>query len=177
MTSTISDKSSVTRKDISTLYAAIFNKLVDNAVMGVFAESFKIVPRKTRDILATKDQIDRIDVGYSTNAYLCFEWLLQEKIKVDRIFLLSDMQCWDSRHLGQYTVARPFIEWQRAVSPDAYSYSIDLAGYGTMQFPKDAKNVVTLAGYSEKVFEFASSYEADRRTMLAAIEAKTPRAD
>ena len=94
-------------------------------------------------------------MGYSTNAYKAFQWLLKDKIKADRVFLLSDMQCWD-RYGGSESVAAPFMKWQREVSPNVYLYSIDLAGYGTMQFPEKAKNVVTMAGWSEKGFQFAS---------------------
>ena len=113
----------LTRRDVSTLLRAIFDKLVDRSVMGVFADGFEVIPFKTRDILATKKQVDEIgnSLGYSTNAYKAFQWLLKDKIKADRVFLLSDMQCWTPAMEDSESVAAPFMKWQREVSPNAYS--------------------------------------------------------
>jgi 60 kDa SS-A/Ro ribonucleoprotein len=165
----ISGYSSVTAKDIAMLYGAIFNKIAANAIIGVFADRFSLVRGVSKDILATKEKIDSVNVGGSTNAYLAFEWLLKDRVEADRVFLLSDMQHWDTRG-GAGMIAAPYLNWKRSVSPNARLYSVDLVGYGTSSFPQGAPGVATIAGWSERIFDFARCFEMDRPTMLKAIE-------
>lgn len=174
MDHTISGYSSVTAKDIATLYGAIFNKITKGAVIGVFADKFAIVRNTSKDILSTKEKIETVRVGGSTNAYLAFEWLLNERIDADRVFLLSDMQHWDTRGTGRGMIADKYLNWRRSVSPHARLYSIDLVGYGTSSFPKDAPGVATMAGWSEKIFDFARCFEMDKSHMLSAINSVKP---
>ncbi len=46
-------------------------------------------------------------------------------------------------------------------------YSIDLAGYGTLQVPE--KDVYCLAGFSEKIFDIMKYIEEDKDALLEAI--------
>lgn len=43
-------------------------------------------------------------------------------------------------------------------------YSIDLAGYGTLQVPE--KDVYCLAGFSEKIFDLMKFFEEDKDALL-----------
>lgn len=48
-------------------------------------------------------------------------------------------------------------------------YSIDLAGYGTLQVPE--KDVYCLAGFSEKIFDLMMYLEEDKNALLNTIKA------
>ncbi len=173
----ISRYSSVTPKDIATLYGSVLNTVTENAVVGAFATDFAVVRAPGKDIFNTKDAIDKIRIGGSTNAWKAFEWLRSEKIQADRVYLLSDMQHWNDMLVElfnthgrtEHTVANGFMQWVNEVSPNAMLYSIDLVGYGTASIPDKYPNVVKIAGWSEKIFQFVQCVE-QKKDMVDAIE-------
>jgi hypothetical protein len=117
------------------------------------------------------EKIRNANVGCSTYAYLPMEVARQQKIKYDRVILFSDMQCYggSSWMTGGQGFATSFIQYQNTVNP-AYLYSVDLAGYGTTQVPKDNKKVCTIAGWSEKILSFIPMFESESATMVKTIE-------
>jgi 60 kDa SS-A/Ro ribonucleoprotein len=88
----------------------------------------------------------------------------------DRIFILSDMQAWRPDCYG-YTVpaAGALQRYRRRTGASPRIYSIDVTGYGTMQFPEP--RVCQLAGYSEKVFDLVPLYEGGIRGLVAELQA------
>jgi hypothetical protein len=52
-----------------------------------------------------------------------------------------------------------------------FVYSMDLKGYGSLQFPEDKTFV--LAGFSEKVFDLMALLETDRAALVNTIKAVT----
>lgn len=99
-------------------------------------------------------------VGHGTNFHAIFE---EAQGKYDRIFIFSDMQGW----VGFHTPTKAFADYKRRTGADPFVYSIDLSGYGTMQFPQD--KVFALAGFSEKVFEVMRPLEQDRNALISEI--------
>ena len=57
---------------------------------------------------------------------------------------------------------------KRLDNPDCKMYSIDLAGYGTMQLPE--KDVFCLAGFSEKIFDLMKFFEEDKDALINAVK-------
>jgi hypothetical protein len=55
-----------------------------------------------------------------------------------------------------------------------YLYSVDLAGYGTSQFPTDERRVALLAGWSERFLEFIPLFEQDETQAIERIARWTP---
>lgn len=53
--------------------------------------------------------------------------------------------------------------------PHCKMYSIDLAGYGTLQVPE--KDVYCLAGFSEKIFDLMKFFEEDKDALVNTIKA------
>jgi len=103
-----------------------------------------------------------IQVGHGTNFHAIFETANKP---YDRIIILSDMQGW----IG-YTHPEPsFNAYKKRTNANPFIYSIDLAGYGTMQFPED--KVFCLAGFSEKIFDIMQVCETNPRALLDKIEA------
>lgn len=102
-------------------------------------------------------------VGHGTNFQSIFQ--RANKDGYDRVLIFSDMQGWGS----YYTPQNEFNQYVRETGRRPYVYSVDLAGYGTLQFPE--KNVFCLAGYSEKMFDTMKNMEHDPKALIKEIEA------
>ena len=85
----------------------------------------------------------------------------------DRIFILSDEQAW----VGYSTPARTgsLAAYKSVAKADPHVWSIDLRGYGTLQFPEH--RVYALAGFSEKMFDIMPLMEAGPDGLVRSIEA------
>lgn len=163
MDTTLSEKSTVARRDVANLLAAISHTLCDEAICSVFGEGHAVVPVIRKDsILTNMAKFRNTDVGHATNAYLAIRHLRQSKTRVDRIVLFSDMQCYDSDdRCHGYSLAEELRKYRSSVNPNVFLHSVDLAGYGTSQFPQDERRVALLAGWSERLLEFLPLFEAD----------------
>lgn len=135
----------------------------DGYHVGVFGDEFAWVPsiNPADNILANMRRIYRQRVGNATYAWLALQAMRQERVRVDRIVLLSDLQCYtsDMRFRGDESLAAEWHKYRRQVNPAAYLYSVDLAGYGTSQFIPADRQTVLLAGWHESVFEFVRHHE------------------
>lgn len=101
-------------------------------------------------------------VGHGTDFKAIFKGL---KRSYDRIVIFSDMQGW----VGHWSPKDAFAKYRKRTGADPFLYMVDLHGYGTLQFPES--KVVTLAGFSEKIFETMALAEADPRALISRIEA------
>jgi len=173
MDGTVSAKSKVKRREVAGILAAMSHKVCEQAICGVFGEKFRTVHiMQSEGIIGNAARMSQTDVGHSTNAYLAINYLLEQRFKVDRILLFSDMQCYDSRegrqifrrHLGE-SLAAHMAAYRRKVNPKIALYSFDLAGYGTAQFPQDDPNVALLSGWSDRILQFIPAFEQRRRVL------------
>ena len=82
----------------------------------------------------------------------------------DRIIILSDMQGW----VGYHVPTGAFNEYKSQYNCSPFIYSVDLQGYGSLQFPE--RNVFCLAGFSEKIFDTMKYLEQDKRALVKEIE-------
>lgn len=176
----ISDKSSIERFEIGAVLSTIANRFCQHTITGIFADTWKVFPMtKSSGIL--KNAIDMIgligSIGYSTNGYLSVKYLLDNDIKVDRIFMFTDCQLWNSTGVDVWnrdgeTFAEEFIKYQRRY-PDVKLYSFDLTGYGTVSVPQDTKGVCLIGGWSDRVFDFIQTFEelGDGKIIINKIKA------
>ncbi|TAK05099.1 TROVE domain-containing protein [Patescibacteria group bacterium] len=179
MQSPVSERSTVALRDVANLLGAIAHTMCDQAVCSVFGESHKVVPVLSKDsIITNMARLANTDVGHATNAYLAVRHLRETKTRVDRIILFSDMQCYDSAQAAHgmwhesvrdASLAEELRRYRSQVNPGVFLYSVDLAGYGTAQFPSDEPRVALLAGWSERLLEFIPSYEEDGTQAVARI--------
>jgi len=186
MCTTLSQKSSVQLHEISNLFAALGHKVCEEAIIGVFAGDFEtIMLSKADGVLTNLKKLEDRFGGGATNAWKTIKWLNKTKEKVDRIILFSDMQCYstdggfhpyigDRYGINGQSLAEQFEEYKARVNSKCILYSIDLAGYGTAQFPKDDGSVVLLAGFSERLLEFIDRYESRGEDAISAIQAYEP---
>jgi len=169
MRSPLSERSSVAYRDVANLMAALSHSLCENAICSVFGQSHRVVPVIRKDsILTNMAKLANTEVGHSTNAYLAIQHLRETGTRVDRIILFSDMQCYStgessSRHWwgADQSLAEELGKYRSSVNPGVFIYSVDLAGYGTSQFPQSDPRVALLAGWSEKLLEFIPLFEEE----------------
>jgi len=170
MSSLISEKSQVSLKEVGNLFGAISHSFCVEAIAGVFGEKLGIAELdRTNNILTNMGHLNDIDVGHSTNAYLILQYLLDKRIKVDRIILFSDMQCYDTTGYNE-SLAKYFKLYKKTINPKVVLYSIDLAGHGTLQFAEDDGSVIKIAGFSDSIFKFIEHYERGAKTLLDFVE-------
>lgn len=90
----------------------------------------------------------------------------------NRIILLSDMQAWTEQMRYYYSPKSAYNDWKKRYGvEDCKFYSIDLAGYGTLQMPQN--DVYCLAGFSEKIFDLMALLEKDKDALVNTIKSIT----
>lgn len=162
----LSEKSKVTYNDVGTLLMAIASRFCDNVVTSVFAERFQTVNVSQRNgIISNMKTFQNMKVGYSTNLYLAFDWLLkQQHEKFDRVIVFSDMQAYNHDRMVQSYINK----YRQTINPNLWVHSIDLAGYGTTQFI--GKNTNLMSGWSDKTLEFIHLVEEGIDSLVKKIE-------
>ena len=152
--------------EIGNLLGAMALFCCDQAVAGTFGDNFALANTDLQQhIMRNKEIIDECGrhTGHSTNAWRVFETLIREQVYVDRVILLSDMQCYDSGSrfaagfAGHSLSAE--LESYRRLNPNVVVYSVNLATQdNSTQFAPD-QPVVQLAGFSESIFQFIGAME------------------
>ena len=169
MESPLSERGSLTYSDVGAVLGAGIDTISNGFVVG-FGEIAELAVLNRRDsVLTNAQKIRRMDVGGSTNAWRAMELLEREHIVLDRVILLSDMQCWDSSPWSE-SFADSFRSYRKTVAPRCLLYSVDLAGYGQgVQIPQGEYGVALLAGWSDRLFQFISGWEENRESQVKAI--------
>jgi hypothetical protein len=159
MNSSISRNSIVRCMDIGCLLESVAHQFCESAICSVFGTNFKTVNLSKRaGILSNMSKIERTQVGWSTNLYLAIDYLIKNKIYVDRIIVFSDMQTYgDSYDYQSKSCQKLLTEYRAKVNPDAWMHSIDLQGYGQTKFMGNKVNLI--AGWSDKVLQFIKMTE------------------
>ena len=176
MTGKVSGKSEIQLMDVGSMLGGIASIISPDNITGVFADDFKIVNFSVREsALARAEKMKQTNVGGSTMAYKAFKYLVDNGIKVHRIFLFSDMQCYnEDRNIEGESVYGYWEKYKQRVNPGAYLYSFDLAGYGTSQVPEDDPRVLLVAGWTENILRYIPYFERDRKTVLQEIRQIEP---
>ena len=98
--------------------------------------------------------------------------MIVDKIKADRIIILSDNECNSGGNwYNPKTVQTLADEYRKQSGCDIWVHAIDLQGYGTQQFHGAKTNIV--AGWSEKIFDFIKLAEQGEGTLEKTIESYT----
>lgn len=160
----ISPRSTIRIYDIGLVLGAFANQAYPNAICGCFSEQWGEWSAPSGHIMESvlTSHAMANDMGwYSTNGHKPIEWLIKQGLKAEKLLYFSDMQMWcsdeeDRRNTmfgTQCNVGKFKAAWDyyKEIVPEAELYLFDLAGYGTtMMYDKD---VYTVAGWSEKVFD------------------------
>ena len=124
-----------------------------------FGDSAAFAKVNPADAMMTNiNKMINLNVGHSTNAWAAFDLLLKGNHKVDRIILISDMQCYNS-YGGGHSVDSKWREYLVKVNPKAYLYSIDVNAYGTKTVPSTDGRAMSLFGWSDKLLDYMALSE------------------
>jgi hypothetical protein len=146
-------------RQIASVFGGIAARSCEDGMLAGYGQYLKWIPvSRESSVLDNVAKIDRTDVGIATYAHLPVENLAASKVKVDRFINFSDEQCYseDGRNC---TLTTAFLNYRRQVNPNAKMYSIDLLGYGTVNWPKETPGVYTIAGWSNSIFNFIEAAE------------------
>lgn len=128
----------------------IFSDEADYFSFGSLSDSLSTM---VQQILAKAD-------GGGTNFHSIFT---EAHSAYDRIIILSDMQAW----MGNHTPMAVLKAYKKYYNCNPVIYSVDLNGYGTLQFPE--QDVYCIAGFSEKIFDYIKLFDTDKQALINKI--------
>lgn len=152
MDNKVNDKSSMTLKEIACLLGAVLFKGGNTEVIS-FADSADSVQldKKARIIENTKSILGK-RLGCSTYGWKAIDVLLDNKIVVDRIFLLSDMMLHGERRFEE-----EYKKYKELINKNVKLYAIDLSGNGNYEVKSE--ETLELSGWNENIFEMVKDLE------------------
>lgn len=169
MSSTISAKSDIRCCEIAMLIGLIANRLCESAIVYTFDTSIEklSVPKRAGILYAA---VHESMYGGGTNMDLPFTQMMKDKIKCDRVIIISDNMCNSGgSYYCRQTVQSLADRYRNDTGNDIWVHAIDLMGYGTQQFAGPKTNIV--AGWSEKVFDFIALAEQGEGNLEKTIAA------
>ena len=182
MDSPISGRSQMKCIDIGVILGSAMHKYCDRSIFGVFGTDWMTmnIPKKSAGIIANVPKIihKAQKVGWSTNGHKIIQWLNSEKKKVDRLFIFTDMQLWNtSTRMGfgsdrGATLNNEYVKYKKNVNPNVKMYLFNLQGYGTTVAPESDKSVTNINGWSDKVLQFIQLNEQDPKAQVNYIKEK-----
>ena len=126
MRGAISIKSDVKCADIACLFASMANKICDDAMVVSFDSLLRKVDLSTKGSIIQNAKSIVVNGG-GTAISLPLLYLLENKIKVDRMILFSDYEANRNKELAQKYVQK----YRKEINSDFWVHAVDLQGYGT----------------------------------------------
>lgn len=149
MSSNVSAKSEIRCCEIGMMLGMIANRICDDAIFYTFNNRISQKQIPSAGILYSTAN-EAMSYG-GTDMNLPFTQMLTDKIRCERIIIISDNEC--NSHSRFWSPVQTLADQYRKESGnDIWVHAIDLMGYGTQQFSGPKTNII--AGWSEKVFDF-----------------------
>jgi hypothetical protein len=147
----------------ASLFGAILAKASNADVMVWDTQSGYVHFDPANSTLSIAEKIRQKAGGGGTNMSIVFQ---EANRKYDRIVILTDEESWAHNYGDNPTQA--LAAYRKRCGADPFVYNWDLAGNGTLQFPE--RNVATLAGWSDKVFDTMKLVETDKQALVNEIK-------
>ncbi len=159
MYSTISSRSKIRAYDIGLLLSMLMRRKSTNVITGIFGDTWKTVNLPVKNVLANTQKLNRIEgsVGYSTNGYKVVDYLIENRLVMDKVMLFTDVQMWDSTYSNN-SFAKSWKIYKE-MAPNAKLYIFDLMGYGHVPLRIEQDDVYLIAGWSDKIFEVLNAVD------------------
>ena len=153
MWSPISQRSTIRNYDIGILLSMLLRNHCKQVVAGIFGDDWEVVNMPNDNILMATRQLERLGntVGFSTNGYKVIDWLIDQKVVMDKVMMFTDMQMWDST--GSHKTFEDSWRKYKKMAPEAKLYLFDLVGYGQLPIRLAEPDVYLIAGWSDRVFD------------------------
>ena len=157
----ISERSSIMYYDIGLVLGMLLQNKCKSVITGIFGERWAIKHLPKSAILQNVRTLYSFEgeVGYSTNGYLAVQWLLDNKVFIDKVCIFTDCQLWNSRSPSKGLMTTLWNRYVATMNQNAKLYLFDLAGYGNTPVSVDNGNVYIIAGWSDKIFEILDAIE------------------
>lgn len=160
MRTAMSGKSDLTKLEAANALAAVLAKRIGSrAEVYVFGtRTMAVKPSLADSTYRVFEEITSVGsrVGGSTEGGVALATLLASGVKVDRIILLSDMQCYT--HYSQKEVQVQYALYRAKLNPDCRLYSVDVGGHGDSVTAPDSK-VWLSTGFSESIVTEVLAFE------------------
>lgn len=150
--------------EIASLFGAVLYKSNDSDLIRFSDDATYLTPNPDDSLHSIVGAIQNTRMG-GTNFHSIFNLAAR---KYDRIIILSDMQAWINHGYSHSRPDKSLQQYRDKFDCNPHIYSIDLQGYGSMQFPEE--RVYALAGWSEKIFDVMKVMEEDRGALIRKIE-------
>ena len=168
MCNPLSSRSDMRYVDVASVIGAMANKLCEESIVVTFDNRLEVVTFSNKNGIITNAKSIRATGGY-TYCNLPIEYILDNKIFVDRVIMLSDDMCNFSYVEGCYTDYSPKREltptkkvmdkYRKEVNANVFFHMIDLVGYGTSEVNYKEKLTSVVSGWDENVLNYVSMYE------------------
>lgn len=147
--------------DIGFILAMLVKSRCRKVVTGVFGDEWKVVNYPSTSILGNCKKLRSLlgEVGCGTHGEKPLQWLIDQKLVMDKVMIFTDCQFWDDS-LDDY--ASMFKEtWMayKKIAPEARLYLFDLMGYGQMPLSVNEDDVYCIAGWSDRIFDVLYAIE------------------
>jgi hypothetical protein len=161
MQTPVSAKSKVLLYDVGLMLAMLLQSRCKNVEVGMFGDTWKTIAVPRNNILGNVQEFYRREgeVGYSTNGYLVIKDLLSRKAKMDKVFMFTDAQLWNSSSTTGDHIQPLWLRYKAEVSPNAKLYLFDLKGYGQAPLQILRNDAYLVAGWSDKVFDVLAALQ------------------
>lgn len=162
----VSPRSKILAYDIGLLLGMLLQYKCDNVISGMFGDTWKTVALPNSNVLANVDAFYKRagEVGYSTNAHLVLQDLINRKYVADKIMVFTDCQLWNNQPYNKENFA---VKWRsyKKIAPKARLYLFDLAGHGTTPVDIRENDVHLIAGWSDKIFDVMDAIEKGQQAL------------
>lgn len=167
MDNMLSDKSSLRLKDVGLVLGSFLQNRCEKVINYIFGEGLATITLEKENILGNVQELRSLDdkVGHATNGYLVIKHMLDEKLFVDKVFMFTDCQLWNTEAMissgtgwgwnrdPSRTVQKYWNQYKSNINLDAKMYIFDLSGYGNVPLNILDKDVYFISGWSEKLFK------------------------
>ncbi len=162
MNGKLSNNSDVSYKEVGAVLSALANQFCDESILCGFGTNFDLIhlSDSPTEILNNVSKIMNTDLGYSTNASLIMQYLLDNNIKVDQIILFSDMQLNGSYTFGLNSLDKDISTYRKRINKNVRIYELNLAGYGSSQINPNDSNYVHMSGWSDNTLKYITEYQS-----------------
>jgi hypothetical protein len=159
MCHSISPRSTVECYDIGLMLAMLLKSRCRRVVSGIFGDRWEVVNMPGDNILQSASELRKLysRVGFSTNGFKVIDYLVENKIIIDKVMFFTDCQLWNSTG-GNTSIERSWNRY-RQIAPNAKLYFFDLVGYGQSPLKITDSGVYLIGGWSDKVFGILSALD------------------
>lgn len=162
MEGTLSKDSTVTYKEVGAVMSALASQYCEESIVCGFGTSFQVINLSddSMRVLEDANKIMNTSVGWSTNAHLVMQYLINNNIEVDQIMLFTDCQLNGGYSYGGNSLDNDIKLYRQQVNKDVRIYELNLAGYGSRQVKPTDPNYVPMGGWSDNVLKYITEYQS-----------------